>query len=67
MSGRIDVEVAQVQPLRGEVADHRARPGIGQHPPDLPFEHRRLVELPGRGDLEQFIVRDAAPQEERQP
>ena len=40
---------------------------IGQHPPHLPLEHRRILQLALRRQRQQFVVRDAAPQEERQP
>ena len=59
-------QVAQVQPLPGEVRDQRFRATVGQHPLHLLFEHRRLVQLPGGGQIEQFLVRDAAPQEKGQ-
>ena len=41
-------EVAQEQPLRGEVRHHRFGARIGEHPPDLPFEHRRLPSTSAR-------------------
>ena len=34
-------QVAQLQPLPGEVADQRRGARVGQHPPHLPLEHRR--------------------------
>ena len=40
---------------------------IGQHPPDLALEHRRILELALRRDAQQLVVGNAAPQEERQP
>ena len=60
-------EVAQVQPLRGEVVHERARPRVGEHPPRLPLEHGRLVEFAGNRHAQQLIVRNAAPEKERQP
>ena len=32
-----------MQPLRREVGHQRSRPRVGQHPPHLPLEHRRLA------------------------
>ncbi len=59
-------KIAELQPLAGEVGDQRFRLGIRQHPTYLPLEHRRGVQPALRCDGEQFVVRDAAPQEERQ-
>ena len=56
-----------MQPLRGEVVDERPRSRVGQHAPDLPLEDRRLVQLAGDRHVQQLIVRNAAPQEEREP
>ena len=58
------VEIAQVQPLRREVRHERARTVVSEHPPDLLFEHRRLVEFSRRRDRDQFVVWNAAPEEE---
>ena len=38
---------------------------IGEHPPDLQLEDGRVAKLPRRRCFEQFVVRDAAPEEER--
>ena len=54
------------QPLAGEVGDQRIGLRIGQHAPHLLLQHRRVLQLALRGEVEQFIVRHAAPQEERQ-
>ena len=43
------------------------RPRVGQHPPHLLLEHVGLAELARARDVEQLVVGDAAPQEERQP
>ena len=62
------VDAPQVQPLRGEVVDERVGGArIGQHPPHLLLEHRRLGQLAALGQVEQALVGNAAPQEERQP
>ena len=67
MSGVHRVEVAQMQPLRREVGDQVARSRIREHPRDLPLEHGRLVEIASGRQVQQFVVRDAAPQKEREP
>ena len=40
---------------------------MGKHSPDLRFQDTWSPELSARRDIEQLIIRDAAPQEERQP
>ena len=61
------VELAQLQPLAGEVLDEALRAVVGEHPLDLCREHGGLVQLAGRGYGEQLVVGDAAPEEEREP
>ena len=56
-------EIAQVQPLRGEVAHQGLGTSVRQHPPHLSFEHRRLAQFSSNGHVEQLIVRNTAPQE----
>ena len=63
----LGIEVAQTQPLAREVVDERLRAGVGEQPAGLPLQFRRLVEPPVGRRLQQLVVRDAAPQEERQP
>ena len=60
------LQVAQVQPLDGEVVDERPRARLGQHAPDLRLQHRRGGQRALLGRIEQRLVRDAAPEEERQ-
>jgi hypothetical protein len=60
-------EVAQLEPLRGEVLDQRAGPFVGQHPPHLALEHGGVAQRSARRQVEQFVVRDAAPEKEREP
>ncbi len=60
-------EIAQHQPLTGEVLDQLLGSAVGQHPAHLPVEHRRLVQLVRGGQLQEGVVRQAAPQEEGQP
>src|SRR5262249_45553062 len=38
-----------------------------QHAPDLLLEHGRLMQLSSNGRSQKVVVRNAAPQEERQP
>src|SRR5690606_24982961 len=40
---------------------------VGQHAADLRLEHLPIVKLAARGDVEQLVVGNAAPQEEREP
>src|SRR5687767_8907973 len=61
------IDVAQAQPLAGEVRREVERAPVGQHPARLLLELSGLTEPPAHGGIEQFVVRDAAPQEERQP
>ena len=60
-------DAAEVQPLGGEVVDERARGArVGQHAPHLLLERRRLRQLAALRGVEQRIVGDAVPEEERQ-
>ena len=43
-----------------------ARARIGEHPPHLPIEDAGSRSLSANRQVEQLIVRDAAPEEERQ-
>jgi hypothetical protein len=65
---RIDdhlTDAPQVQPLRREVVNERARrAGIGQHAPNLLLEGRWLRQLPTLSRLEQPLVGNAVPEEE---
>ncbi len=61
------LQVLQVQPVGREVGRKRLGARVGEHPPHLLLEHRRVAQLPGGGQLHQFLVRVAAPQEEREP
>ena len=59
--------VAQVEPLAREARDERPRTLVGEHTARLLLQHRRVAQPAGRGELEQLVVGDAAPQEEGQP
>ncbi len=69
IGGRIRYQVPeapQLQPLDRKVFDQRPRSGIGEHAPNLLIENGRIAELaPGR-EVQELIVRDAAPQEKGQ-
>ena len=60
-------ELAQLEPPRGEVVDQRVRPRIAEHALDLPLEHGRIVQRAANRRVAQLVVRDAAPEKERQP
>ena len=60
-------DVAQMQPLAGKVVHERRGPRVRQHPPHLLIQHRRILQPAALGELQQLIVGNAAPQEERQP
>ena len=60
------VDIAQPQPLSGEIRREVERAAIGEHPARLLLELSGLTQLAPNGGVEQLIVRDAAPQEERQ-
>ena len=61
------LQVAEQQPLAGEVVDERLRPRIRQHAAHLLFERRRILQRAASRLGQQLLVRDAAPEEERQP
>ena len=50
-----------------KLLDQCLRLRIREHALDLRVENGRILELPLLGDSQKFVVRDAAPQEERQP
>ena len=57
----------EIQPLRCEIVDERIdRAGVGQHPAHLLLEYRRIRELSALRQIEQALIGDTAPQEERQ-
>ena len=61
------LEIAQVQPLLGEVGDQRLRSRVCQHPLDLLFEHGGIFQLALARERQQLVVGKAAPEKERQP
>jgi len=64
IADRLAPDVAQMQPLAGEVADERARARVGEHPLHLTIEHDRIFQAAAAGDVQQFLVRHTAPEEE---
>ena len=65
--GLLTLQTAQVQPLTSEVIDQRVRPWIDQHPANLRLQHRRVAQLALARQIDQLIVRYAAPEEKREP
>jgi hypothetical protein len=65
--GILRLDVAEIQPLRREVRDHRLGARIGEHALDLRAEHVRVVQPAVERRCQQIFVRDAAPEEEREP
>ena len=59
------VQFAQPQPLRSKIVHQCRRLGILEQATRLRCQHVRLVQSAGGGDIEQLLVGDAAPQEER--
>ena len=60
------VQIAKLEPLPGEFGHQGIGPFVHDHATDLSFEHARLAQSAGDRQVQQFIVRNAAPQEERQ-
>src|SRR5262249_57012699 len=60
------MNIAQPQPLSREIRRQVERAAIGEHPARLLLELCGLAQLAPNGGVEQFIVRDAAPEEKRQ-
>ena len=63
----LSVEVSQLQPLAHEVAHERLGAPVCEHAPYLLVEDGGVAEPAGGSDIEQLIVRNAAPDEEREP
>src|SRR5689334_6375624 len=60
-------DVANREPLAEEALDERGCTPIGQHATYLPLERGRISQSTLHRDVQQLLVRDAAPQEEGQP
>ena len=61
------LQLAQEQPLRREIRDERVGARVGEHSPDLPLERVGILQPATRRNAQQLIVRNAAPEKERQP
>jgi len=62
--GRHLGEIAQLQPLAREVLDQGVRTRIVEHAAHLAFENLGRLQLAGIGQVEQFVVWNAAPEKE---
>ena len=60
-AGSERVDIAQAQPLPGEIRGEVVRALVGEHAANLPFQFRGLAEFAANRSVEQFIVRDTAP------
>ena len=65
-SGARALDIAEEQPLFREIRDQRTGPRVRKHALDLLFKHRGIFQFSLRGNRQQFLVRNTAPQEERQ-
>ena len=59
-------QLPQIQPLTGKVGGQGFRPGVGEHPLHLLGEHGLIAQPPLARHIQEFVIRNAAPQEERQ-
>src|SRR5262249_34732980 len=60
------VSAVEQEPLCRESGDERLRPAVRQHALDLPLKGIAFAELAAARHVYQFVVRDAAPDEERE-
>ena len=67
MSGRIASRLRRCSHCPAKFRHQVARARVGQHPPHLLLQNSRVPEHSALGQVEQLAVRDAAPEEERQP
>ena len=65
--GREGFEIAQVQPLPGEVAGEVFGALVAEHPAHLFLQHPGLVKVATFRSGEQFVIGNAAPEKEREP
>ena len=63
---RRGLDVAQMQPLPGEIRDERVGPRVGKHALHLLQQHRGISQPAPLREVEQLIVGNAAPQEKGQ-
>ena len=64
--GRGRRQIPQIEQLRSEVADESVGSRVGEHAPHLLLQHTGIAELLLTGEVDQLVVRNAAPEEERQ-
>ena len=64
--GRHVRHVADVEPLVEKVGGHRLGTRVGEHARDLLFEHGGLPQGATLRGIQQLVVRNAAPEEERE-
>ena len=63
----VRLHIADLEPLAGEVVDKGLRFRIGEHPHHLLLHHLGLMQRAFRRQVQQHVIRDAAPDEEGQP
>src|SRR4030095_2179218 len=66
-SGLTVAQLTQEQPLAGEVGDQRLGSRILQHSLHLLLQDKGVFQFSLLGKSEQFVIGNAAPEEERQP
>ena len=59
-------QLAKIEPLAGEILDERVGLAVGEHPLHLLLQRRRVAQPALGRQVEQLVVRNAAPQEERE-
>ncbi len=60
------VQLGDVEPLEREIVAERLGPRVGKHPAHLSGQHVGFAEARFGGELQELLVRQAAPQEEGQ-
>ncbi len=54
-------DIAEKEPLSGEIGDQRFRSRIGEHPPHLFLEDVGILQRSIDRRAQQFVIRNAAP------
>ena len=60
------VQLGEVEPLEREIVAQRLGPRVGKHPAHLSGQHVGIAEARFGGELQELLIRQAAPQEEGQ-
>ena len=60
------VQLGEVEPLEREIVAQRLGPRVGKHPAHLSGQHVGIAEARFGGELQEFLIRQTAPQEEGQ-